>query len=178
MFRPPDAYNRVAQSLHWLAAACILSAIPMGAAMTRVGPGPLQNTLFDLHRSMGFVVLVLMLIRIAWRVYSPPPPRQTPLPRWQSIAAESAHGILYLGLILNPLIGWIGTNAFPAPIKVFGLFTLPTLVEKDRALSELLLTIHEYLSLFLAAVILVHIAAALQHHFIKKDDTLRRMLPW
>lgn len=170
-----SGYCWPAKLLHWITAAAIFCVVPLGFAMTSAAPGPEQNRLYDLHRSFGTLILTLAALRLMWRLYAPPPPLVAGMPRWQVLSAKASHGAMYVLLFVVPLIGWAGTSAFGAPITVFGLFQLPPLLAKDRDLAALLLPIHVYLALTLAALVVVHIAAALHHHFVRKDETLRRM---
>ena len=169
-------YSAVAKLLHWISAAAVITAVVLGFAMNSVDAGATQNRLYDLHRSFGALILLLTGGRLLWRLYSPPPPMPD-LPAWQAKAATFVHRLLYVLLMALPLLGWAGTSAFPAKIMVFGLFELPPLVGPDRELSELLLEMHEVVALTLCALIAAHLAAALYHHLVRKDDTLKRMLP-
>lgn len=172
------SYTGAAKLLHWLTALAVITAIVLGFAMVGAAPGPGQNRLYDLHRSFGALILLLAGLRLLWRLYSPPPPPMAPgMPAWQEKAALYLHRLLYILLFAMPLLGWAGTSAFPAKIMVFGLFELPPLVAPDRALSELLLGIHWRLAFVLCALIVAHVGAGLYHHFIVKDETLKRMLP-
>lgn len=170
------SYSLVARVFHWLSAAAVLSTIPLGVAMLNV-EGPLQSRLYDLHRSCGALVLALTALRLAWRLTHTPPPLSSELPAWQRRAAQLVHGMLYLLLFATPLVGWAATSAYRAPISVFGLFQLPPLVAENRALSEKLFPVHTGLAMTLCAFLAVHIAAALYHHFVRKDGTLARMWP-
>lgn len=170
-------YTAVAKLLHWVIAAAVLTAVPVAIAMVRVGSGPLQNTLYDLHRSLGVLILVLMLIRLFWRLYKPAPPLVEGLPPWQAAAARATHWLLYAALLAMPLLGWAGTSAFGAPITVFGLFEWPAMLGKDQQLAGVLLGIHTWLGFAATALVILHVGAALHHHFVRKDDTLRRMMP-
>ncbi len=170
-------YRAPAQILHWLTALVIVCGVTFGVGMLNVAPGALQNQLFDLHRSCGAVILALTGVRLLWRLHSPPPPLIAGMPAWQERAARVTHGALYMLLFAVPLMGWAGTSAFGAPIPVFGLFELPMILEKDKALADVLLPLHGIMALTLCALLLLHIGAALHHHFIRKDHTLRRMLP-
>jgi cytochrome b561 len=172
-----SGYRWPAKTFHWLTAAAVITAVILGLAMVNAQPGPTQNQLYDLHRSFGALILALTAARLLWRLYAPPPPLVPGMPVWQKTAASAMHGLLYVALFAMPLLGWAGTSAFPAPITVFGLFRLPPLLGPNRELSEILLEIHEAVAWVLCALIAVHIAAALYHHFVKKDATLRRMLP-
>ncbi|MEQ9326214.1 MAG: cytochrome b [Rhodospirillales bacterium] len=172
-----DSYDGVAKILHWAVAIAVLAAIPMGLAMLRVGSGPLQNQLFDLHRSFGALILGLMIIRVLWRLFHRPPPLDAKMPALQVHAAAAVHLLLYVLLIAVPLGGWIGTNMFPAQISVFGLFTLPEIAGADREMSKLVLAIHGWAGIAVGVLAVMHIGAALHHHFIRKDGLLFRMLP-
>jgi cytochrome b561 len=171
------SYRWPAKLFHWLTAAAVITAIVLGFSMVSAEPGPRQNQLYDLHRSFGALILVLTGARLLWRLYSPPPPLVPGMPAWQEKAATGLHRLLYVLLFAMPLLGWAGTSAFPATITVFGLFELPPLLEPNRELSTILLGIHWRLGWVICVLLVGHIGAALYHHFIKKDDTLRRMLP-
>jgi cytochrome b561 len=175
------SYRWPAKLFHWLTAAAVVTAIVLAFSMVGAEPGPAQNKLYDLHRSFGALILVLTGGRLLWRLYSPlyspPPPLVPGMPAWQEKAATGLHRLLYVILFTMPLLGWAGTSAFPARIMVFGLFELPPLVAPNRELSEILLGIHWRLGWLLCVLIAGHVGAALYHHFIRKDDTLRRMLP-
>lgn len=175
--RTGGSYDGVAKTFHWVVAACVIAVIPMGIAMLRVGPGSLQNQLFDLHRSFGALVLALMALRLLWRLFHSPPPLEIDLAPAQRLAASAVHLLLYVLLIAIPLVGWIGTNMFPAQISVFGLFTLPELAGANRELSKTVLGIHGWAGFFVGGLVVMHIAAALHHQFIRKDGLIDRMLP-
>jgi len=176
MTASPDRYDPLARGLHWLAALLILFTIPAGIIMGRLPGGPLQDTLFDLHRSVGFTLLPLMLLRLLYRLRHPPPPLPDSLPVWQRLTAGFTHGLLYIGVIANALLGWWGTSAFGAAISVFWLFELPALTAKDEAAAKLVLGLHGWVGFALAAAILLHVGAALMHHLVWRDGILRRML--
>jgi cytochrome b561 len=170
-------YRAPAKMLHWLTALAVFSVVPLGLAMVSAIPGPQQNQLYDLHRSFGALILTLTALRLLWRLYSPPPPAISDLPAWQRQAAQAIHAALYVLLFAVPLIGWVGTSAFGARIRIFGLFDLPMLVDKNRDLADVSLSVHVYLAFTLCALFFVHIAAAMHHHFVRKNGVLRRMLP-
>jgi len=173
----PAGYSAAAKFFHWVVAIAVLAAIPVALAMVRVDQGPLQNRLYDLHRSLGVLVLILMAVRLLWRVYRPAPDLVPGLPDWQVAAARISHWTLYGVLLAMPVLGWAGTSAFGAPITVFGLFEWPALLEKDQQLAGILLGLHRWFGFALVGLLALHVGAALHHHFIRKDETLRRMLP-
>lgn len=170
-------YSTADKLFHWITVLVVLMAIPVALAMVRVGRGPLQNDLYDLHRSLGVLALVLMATRFLWRIYRPAPPLVPGLPSWQVAAARVSHWLLYAVLLGMPVLGWAGTSAFGAPITVFGLFEWPVMLDKDEHLAGVLLGLHRWLGFALAGLLALHVGAALHHHFIRKDETLRRMLP-
>jgi cytochrome b561 len=98
------------------------------------------------------------------------------MPAIQQLAAHVNHWLLYALLIAQPFLGWIGTSAFPAPIVVFGLFELPPIWPPDRPFSDRVLLVHSFVALAIATLVVMHIAAAIYHHFVRKDDVLVRMV--
>lgn len=172
-----QSYTPIAKALHWLTAVAIVTVVPLGIVMTTATASATQNRLYDLHRSVGALVLLLSALRLLWRLLTPPPPLVDGLASWQSVTARITHGLLYVFLFLVPGLGWAGTSAYGAKIMVFGLFELPPILAKDQALAATLLGLHEIAALTLCATLALHIAAAFHHHVVRKDDTLRRMLP-
>lgn len=168
-------YTLPAKIFHWTVAILVLGMIPVGIALESLPKGNVQDTFYALHKSTGFVVLLLMIGRIVWRLTNPPPPSEPTIARWQVGASHAVHWSLYAILLAMPILGWAGSNAFGAPVSIYGLFTLPDLVSKDEALSKTLLGIHGTLGLLAAALIIIHIAAALYHRFVRKDGVLARM---
>jgi cytochrome b561 len=169
-------YTLGARFFHWLTAALIFMMIPFGIIMGRLDPGPLQDLLFNLHRSIGATLLPLVILRLFWRFQHPPPPLPADIPAIQRAAAHASHRTLYVLLIAQPLLGWIATSAYRAPITVFWLFVLPPIWPENRALSEILFVLHQLIGIALAALVLVHVSAALFHHFARKDRILMRMI--
>lgn len=172
-----SAYGRPARVLHWLLAVLIVGVVIGGIVMVKLESGPLQNTIFNAHRSLGFVVLVLALARLAYRATHAPKPLPDSIPAIQRFAAETVHWGLYGLMITVPLLGWVGTNAFGAPIPIFGLFELPVLVGKDEAMSKMLLGAHVLVAFAFVAGIALHVGAALFHTIVKKDGVIWRMWP-
>jgi len=171
-----ERYSLVARSIHWLTVLLVLTMVPAGLVMIRISGGPLQNQLFDYHRSVGVVLMILTVIRLVYRLTHPPAPLPDEIPVWQQLAAKATHVFLYLFLLVNPFIGWVATSAYGAAISVFGLFTMPAIVAKDRALADQLFEVHLVLGLLFTAAVLLHIAAALYHGIIRRDGVLSRML--
>jgi cytochrome b561 len=170
------AYTLTARALHWITAALVLAQIPLGLLIVNLKMGVWHDFLYNLHKSFGAVLIPIVLVRFPYRLTHPPAPLPLDIPPLQRFAAECVHWCLYALLIAQGLIGWIATSAYPAPIPVFGLFELPHIWGEDRALSDKLYVIHRFIGIALAAVLVGHVGAALQHHFIRKDRVLMRMI--
>ena len=170
-------YTRTAVGLHWLIAALIVVALVVGWTMTDMPVSPQKLKIYNWHKWVGITVLWLAALRILWRV-THRPPDMVAMPAWQRIAAHALHGVLYLLMLAQPISGWIYSNAAGYPIVYLRLIPLPNLVAKNPQLAESWQEVHETLGLVLAIVVAVHLLAAVKHHLIDKDDTMRRMLRW
>jgi cytochrome b561 len=171
-----EGYTLTARILHWVTAALVLLMIPIGIVMANADFGAAQDTFYDLHRSMGAVLLPLVLGRLIWRLTHPAPPLPADIPAIQQTAAHATHWALYGLLILQAIVGWIATSAYRAPITVFWLFELPPIWREDKAFSDLMFTVHRTVGIAIALLLCAHIGAALYHHFIRKDRVLMRMV--
>jgi cytochrome b561 len=170
------AYTLTARTLHWLTASLVLFTLPLGLVIANDWGGPLQDQLYDLHRSIGALLIPIILVRIVYRLGHPPAPLPDDIPPLQQFAANATHWALYGLLIVQPFLGWIGTSAYPARIVVFGLFELPPIWHEDRAFSDQVLFAHSLVGLAIAGLLAAHIGAALQHHFVRRDGILLRMI--
>ncbi|MGF1607805.1 MAG: cytochrome b [Kiloniellales bacterium] len=170
-------YGAFAQSLHWLIAALVVALFTIGWFMQGLPLGPDKIKVFNLHKSIGVTVLALMLLRLAWRLISPPPPLPASMTGLERLAAKLNHLALYLLLIAQPVIGLLHSGAANFPVVVFGLVTLPALGSPDEALKRQLEGLHGLVAWAILALIALHVAAALRHHLLLKDGVLRRMLP-
>jgi len=172
---PTRGYALPMRIIHWLMAAMMLYVIIVGILM---GNGFKVGVHYDYHRATGFLILLLIIIRYIIKRASPAPvPLHAGAPGLQQLAARVVHTLLYVLLVIQPLLGWYATNTWGVKkIPFFFGWHLPKIAEKDREFGNFLLEIHHYVGLFIAALVLLHIAAALFHHFIKKDGVLLRML--
>jgi cytochrome b561 len=170
-------YGGVAQALHWLVAALVLSQFGLGWTMSDLPLSQLKFDLYQLHKSLGLTIFALVVVRLAWRLRHPPPPLPASLPAWERAAARINHGLFYALLLVQPLIGLLQSNAANFPVVVWGVLPLPALIGSDEALGETLVEVHQTVAAVLLVLIALHVAAALRHHFLLKDDVLRRMLP-
>lgn len=171
-----QAYTPTARALHWVVAVLVLIMVPLGIVIANKWGGPAQESLYNLHKSIGPVLLLLVLVRLLYRLTHPPLPLPADIPAIQQFAAHANHWALYALLIAQPTIGWIATSAYPAPVPVFGLFELPRIWPDDRALSDRLFAVHRLMGIAIGVLAAMHIAAALHHHFVRKDRVLMRMI--
>jgi cytochrome b561 len=171
-------YSTPAKAFHWLAAALVLFQVPLAFYMESLPISPDKLETYALHKSIGMTIFTLTAARLAWRLISPPPAMPPGTPGWQSIVARTTHWAMYFILLAMPLTGWLSSSAANFPVSVFGLATLPDLVAPDPQLHEGLEEAHEALGYLLLALLSAHVAAALHHHFWRRDAVLRRMLPF
>lgn len=169
-------YSAVAIALHWLVAAALVATFPLGLYMADLPDSPRKLELAAYHKWIGVTVFALMAARLAWRLARRPPPLPT-MPAWQRRAAASAHWGLYALLLAMPLSGWLYSSAAGVPTVYLGLWPLPDLVGEDDALAARLKLAHQGLAFALLGLVVVHVAAALKHHFVDRDGLLGRMLP-
>jgi cytochrome b561 len=174
--RSVPAYTATARILHWLTAILIFSMIPLGLVISNDWGGPLQDFLYDLHRSIGALIVPLILLRLLCRWAKPPSRLPDDIPTIQRFAAHATHWLLYALLIGQPMVGWMATSAYGAPIKVLGWLELPQIWTEDRQLAEQLFSIHRLIGLVIVGLVAAHIGAALFHHLVRKDRILMRMI--
>lgn len=172
----PTRYGTVAIALHWLIALMILGAMGVGVWMTDLKPSPRTFEIYALHKSTGLLVLALAAFRLIWRATHRPPPSPA-MPAWQARAASATHAALYALMLAMPITGWLQHSAAGYPLSWFGLFKVPALIGRDREALAFWQQWHEWLAWALAALILLHVAAALKHHFLDRDGLLGRMWP-
>jgi cytochrome b561 len=175
--KDPERYGGVAQALHWLTAGLIFVMIPLGFYMEGLPLGQFKFDLYQVHKSLGLTVLLLVLARLIWRARHPAPPLPVGMPGWERVAARVTHVALYGLLIAQPLIGFLHSNAANFPVVFWGLVPLPALIGANEALADSLISAHAVVGFALTLLVVMHIAAALRHHFVKRDAVLLRMLP-
>lgn len=172
-------YDSVAMGLHWLVAAAILILLVLGFIMTGLKPGsPQQFKLYQLHKSVGVAVFLLTVLRLGWRLGHRPPPLPAAMGAGERLLAHAGHWALYALMLGLPLTGWVvvSTSPYNIPTVVFGLVGLPHL-PLPRDLNALAKGTHLIGAWLLVATLVGHVAAALRHHFVLRDDVLTRMLP-
>jgi len=172
-----DHYPATSKLLHWLVAACVLITAPAAIAMTNVGKGPTQDALYNFHKSLGVLILILMVLRLINRLATGALAAEAEIEPWQKTVSSIVHTSLYVLLLAMPIVGYIANSAYGASTPFFGLFELPRIIGKNEELATQLFTIHRWVGWLVILLVLTHVSAALYHHFIRRDAVLKRMLP-
>jgi len=171
-----ERYTRFAVLLHWLIAALILVNLAL-AVTSANSEGALHRMVLDLHKSIGFSVLLLSLVRLAWRLYRPPPPAAEGKAPWERPLASIVHVAFYFMMILIPFLGWWVSSGAKTlhPINVLGWHAPFLPVMRGREYTGNIMAMHQVLGFTMAALLVLHIGAALKHKFIDRDGVMGRM---
>ena len=177
-----ETYGAVAVGFHWLLALALLGTFSVGFYMSDLPFSPLRLKLYNWHKWAGVTILVLSAARLAWRLAHRPPALPAALlavmPAWQRRAHHATHGLLYLLFLALPLSGWAYSSAAGFPVVWFGVLPLPDWMPVNKPLADAVLKpLHQTFAYALAALVLLHVAAALKHQFVDRDGLLRRMWP-
>ena len=170
-------YGATAQALHWIVAGLIVAQYVLARTAAHLPLGARKLALLAEHKSVGMTVLMLAVIRLAWRLKNPPPPLPTDTHHVERLLAGVAHVSLYVLLFAMPLSGWLMSSAKNYSVSWFGAFTWPNLIAPSEAAFNWFRALHHLLSDALFAIASLHVVAAFKHHFWNKDDVLVRMLP-
>ncbi len=173
------SYGSVAKAFHWGMFILLAGLVILGNYMYELpADTPDQMSykfgLYDLHKSFGIMVLFLVVLRLIWRKMNPVPVMPDTMSRLENISAYAMHLLLYAIMLLQPVFGWLLSSYGGHPVKFFGL-ELPALVGKNKELGELFEELHEVTAGLLVTAFVVHVAAALYHHYVRKDDVMDRM---
>lgn len=169
-----NRFGWVAIALHWVMAILIIGLLAVGIYMVDLPIGLQKLKLYGWHKEYGLLALGLVLVRFPWRLFNITP--RLSLPLLEHIAARAVHYAFYIFMFAMPMTGWLITSAADLPASFFGLFVLPNLISPNEELRVLFQEIHKWLGYLLIATIVLHASAALKHHFINKDDILKRMI--
>jgi cytochrome b561 len=170
-------YGTIDQLFHWVTAVLIGLQLTLGLLAAHMRLGPAKLAMVTRHKSVGMAVLVLAIARLAWRFIHAPPPLPFSIDKLERRMASGAHAALYGLLLVLPTTGWLLSSGAKRTINVLGIISLPSFVAPHPELLAQLRNLHELFALALASIALLHIAAALRHHFWLKDGVLIRMLP-
>jgi cytochrome b561 len=169
------SYSAFSRWVHWLTLALFVALFALAWSIDDL-PATLRNPATQLHESFGITVLALTILRLIWRFAAGVPPVPAALPAWQKLGAHVSHLVLYLLLLAQPIVGWLWSSAGTRPINFFFLVQLPWLIGPDKQFRRSLGHLHGLIGNLLLVVIGLHAAAALYHHFIRKDRVLVGML--
>jgi cytochrome b561 len=174
----PVSYGIIAKALHWVLAFALWGMFLFGRKIANMEPALDNIHLYGWHKSIGILLLSLILFRMLWRIISPPPEiiTNSTTPKIQVYLAHCMHLTLYVLMLLTPLLGWLASSASGFEMRFFGSFIIPRLVSENPALEELVFDLHRYSATTLVVLSILHLTAAVYRHLIVKDDTLRRML--
>lgn len=170
-------YGAVAQFLHWIVVTLIVTQVVLANKAGSLPLGAAKLATLAQHKSVGVTILALTVLRLIWRALGPIPSAPSGMAPWRRRAASISHFLLYALLLVTPLLGWLMSSARNFPVSWFGFATLPDFIEPSEAAFEFFREAHGVSAATLLVVALIHAAAALKHHFIDRDDVLRRMLP-
>lgn len=165
------------RTFHWLMAALIVVAVPLGLYASRLTPGVAPRpALLEIHKSLGMAILLLLPLRLIWRALAGEPKWREAPTRLVRAASHGAHALIYLGMAVLPFSGYVTSAAGGHSIPFFGLFSFPVLLGKDKALASSATTIHQAIAYAFIALVVLHLAAVIWHR-LKGDETLARMAP-
>ncbi len=170
-------YDSIAKTLHWVIAFIVFSMLIFGRQLENM-VGAEREQMIKFHSGLGLIVLILMVSRLLWRFRHPPPASLPTIARWQRYTAVFVHRAFYLLLILQPILGILLATSVDYSVSPFGLFQLSSWISDDPDRANWLQTLHGINANLILTLALVHIGAALLHHFREKNGVLRRMLPF
>jgi cytochrome b561 len=174
----PQRYTRSAIALHWILAVLIIGNLCFGLYMVGLALSPQKLKYLSWHKWTGITVLLLSAARLLWRLTHPAPALPASMKPWEMRAANASHALLYVLFFAAPLTGWLFSSAAGIQTVYFKVLPIPDLLEKNKELADILKVTHRWINYTMAAVIVLHAAAALKHHFVDRDDVLTRMLPF
>ncbi len=167
-------FGKIAIILHWIMALLLVGLVILGLYMVELPIGLEKLKLYGWHKEYGILALMLVIVRFTWRLTNKTPDLNIPL--LEKIAARAVHWLFYVFMFALPVTGWLVTSTAGLPVSFFGLFVLPTIVSSDPQSLAMYEEIHKWLGYGLIVTFFLHTSAALKHHFINKDDILKRIL--
>jgi cytochrome b561 len=173
-------YSNATVTFHWVTVALVLTQAYLGFTFALSDEGPARDAVFVWHKTVGMIILLLTLARLAYRLKNPPPPFPPELPAWERFAAVWNHRLFYTLLIAMPIVGFIAVLGFASgpTTPIAGGIQVPVIPGVSRDTGELAGEVHEIAAFLLVALILVHIAAALKHQFVDRWRGSARMPPF
>ncbi len=174
-----ELYSPTARAFHWIVVALLLVQIPLGLYMVRYGAATNfaapTGQMYDSHKLLGLAILLVVVLRLAYRLAHGAPAHEPTLETWHKLASGFNHWGLYLLLLAIPVGGWVAVSMY-GPFQPFGI-ALPSLAAENKALAEQVFMVHKFAAYLLIAFVGIHVGAALYHHVIRGDNVLARMIP-
>lgn len=176
-----EQWGAVAKTLHWAIAGAILVNIPLGLWADDLALSPTKVEAFYWHKNVGLTVLWLAVLRLLWRFTNPTPRLPEGMPGWERALAHGSHVLLYAALLAMPISGWVIHSASNFPLDLYGLVPVPDIVPAgidEEAAEDAAAAVHYWIFITICVLLSLHVAGAAKHHFINRDDVLRRMMPF
>jgi cytochrome b561 len=177
MNRSPSRYGAPAIASHWLLALLIAGNFAFGLYFIDLPFSPQKLKYFSWHKWAGAVVLPLAALLLSWRAWHGEVALPQTMPDWEKQLSRFTHILLYLFFFASPLSGWLYSSAAGFQTVLFGVIPIPDLLERNREVADALKAVHRWINYALAVTVAVHVAAAIKHHFVDRDDVLARMIP-
>ena len=172
-----SSWGGVARAFHWILGLTIIGMLAFGWWMNHIPARPDRLFYRSIHADIGYVVLLLTVLRLIWRGMNPVPALPPDTPKWQQIAARTGHIAIYVAVLLVTMLGWAHSGAHtPDYSSWFGLFNVPQITSPDKAAADAYEDRHIFFAYVLLALIVIHIAAAAWHHFVRRDRVVARMV--
>ncbi len=172
-----ETYGIISKSFHWILSICYVTILSIGFVMANMPKSETKYMIYGYHKAFGTILLGLGLLRLLWKLMNISPSYIGQYNSWDRIAAKVGHWMLYFFVILMPLSAFIGSLVGGRDINVFSLFEIKAMDTKHESLSKFAYEVHHIVAFVLVGLVMLHILAALYHHFYLKDQTLVRMLP-
>ena len=169
-------WGLLSRLIHWFTAVAVFFMFGLGLTMINMRLSPMKLEMFIVHKSVGMLLLLVIIFRVIWRLLNPAPRPSSHLSNFQSKMVFFGQLFMYALLFAIPISGWVINSAANFPLRWFGLFEIPALTEPSIVIEDYAKTAHLILICMLGAMIIMHITAALHHHWIKRNDILKRML--
>lgn len=178
---PASRYTGTAIALHWLMTLAIIGSLGVGWYMTDLSVSPWRLKLYNWHKWTGVTILTLAILRLTWRLTHRPPALphhiERSMPSWQRIAHHWTHSLMYVLFFAVPLMGWAYSSMAGFQVVWFGVLPLPDFVPVNKELAQVIRPIHGWMAYTLLGFVVLHVGAAIKHHFIDRDRLISRMRP-
>ncbi len=171
-----ETFGSLAKFLHWLVAVLVIAMLVFGFFLESFSSSA-KPAMIALHKSIGLSILILIVLRLIWRFMNKQPEYPLTIPLWEQICAHFVHYLFYIILILMPMTGWLMSSWGGHPVEFWSLWNWQLPLSINRTLAAYFFTLHKIIAYIIIALLAVHVLAALKHHFIGKNNLLRRMLP-